>query len=312
MRISKVVIFGGTGFVGQSLCEQLQRLGIQATVPTRHPSKGTRLAHLPNVTVVPSPADDPAALQTLIAGHDAVINLIAILHGTPAAFKQAHVTWPTQLADACTAAHATHPLQHVVHVSALGASPDAPSDYQRSKAAGEAVWQAFTACPTTVLRPSVIFGARDQFLNLFSKLVALTPVLPLAGANTRFQPVWVNDVASAITHSLRAPRGTDETRVIDCTGPDVFTLRELVQLTARWKHTRVWVINVPYAVAMMQAWVMEQLPGPTLMSRDNVRSLQVDNVAQASSLKDDALNMMTRTWGLSPTSLHAAAHLYRA
>ena len=92
MRISKVVIFGGTGFVGQSLCEQLQRLGIQATVPTRHPSKGTRLAHLPNVTVVPSPADDPAALQTLIASHDAVINLIAILHGTPAAFKQAHIT----------------------------------------------------------------------------------------------------------------------------------------------------------------------------------------------------------------------------
>ena len=88
MRISKVVIFGGTGFVGQSLCEQLQRLGIQATVPTRHPSKGTRLAHLPNVTVVPSPADDPAALQTLIAGHDAVINLIAILHGTPAALSK--------------------------------------------------------------------------------------------------------------------------------------------------------------------------------------------------------------------------------
>ena len=144
MKPQRVIIFGGTGFVGQSVCERLQRIGVRVTVPTRSHEKGRRLAHLPNITVLPAAPPSGQALTDLISGHDIVINLIAILHGSRAAFTRAHVDWVAQLADACTAAHRIHPLQRVIHVSALGAATDAPSDYQQTKAAGEAIWRSFT------------------------------------------------------------------------------------------------------------------------------------------------------------------------
>ncbi|UFS55635.1 complex I NDUFA9 subunit family protein [Comamonadaceae bacterium M7527] len=297
--MKRVVVLGGTGFIGQSLCEQLARAGIKATVPTRSPQAGKRLAHLPTVTVVQTDVHQPDALTQLLAGHDAVVNLVAILHGSPAQFERTHVQLADTLAKACLAAN----VLRVVHVSALGASADAPSEYQRSKAAGEATLLQHPQLHTTVLRPSVVFGAQDAFLNLFAALVRLTPVLPLAGADTRFAPVWVADVASAIVQSLRTPQSVGQ--VVDCVGPDVFKLRELVKLCARWQNRWVGVLGLPQALGMVQATMLEFAPGPTLMSRDNVRSMQVDNIANANA----------HTWrlerlGIQPASLLAIGPTY--
>jgi uncharacterized protein YbjT (DUF2867 family) len=156
------------------------------------------------------------------------------------------------------------------------------------------------------LQPSVIFGPRDQFLNLFAKLVALTPVLPLAGANTRFQPVAVEDVAQAIcTLVTHAHPHLDAAKPIVCVGPEILTLKALVQLVAKWRGKTVWVVNVPKPLALLQAGLMELMPGPTLMSRDNVRSLGVDNVAPSETTTCHGLTDL----GIQPQSIHAlAAH----
>lgn len=296
--MKRVVVLGGTGFIGQTVCELLARAGIKATIPTRSPQAGKRLAHLPNVTVVQADIHEQDTLTTLIAGHDAVINLVAILHGTQRQFERAHVELAHTIAKASLAAHVTR----VVHVSALGAHADAPSIYQRTKAAGEAALMQ-PMLHTTVLRPSVVFGAQDKFLNLFAALVGLTPLLPLAGANARFAPVWVNDVALAIVRSLQMPASVG--KVVNCVGPDVLKLRELVAWCARWQGKRLWVLGLPHALGMAQAAALEYAPGPTLMSRDNVRSMLVDNVAEPSA-EDWRLEQL----GIQPSSLMAIAPTY--
>ena len=190
----KILILGGTGFVGRALCEALVEQGGHAlTVPTRAPARHKPVAMLPGVTLVRADVHDPASLTRLLAGCDAVVNLVAILHGIEAAFQRVHVDLPTRLAHAMQGAG----VRRLVHVSALGV-PDAsagpaPSRYLRSKAQGEHVLhQAAQAghLDLTVLRPSVIFGAQDRFLNLFADLQTLFPVMPLGGADARFQPVW--------------------------------------------------------------------------------------------------------------------------
>ncbi len=272
--MKNILVLGGSGFVGRHVCEALNRAGIHATVPTRRlPARSVQM--LPMVSVVQANVHDPLQLAALLPGHDAVINLIAILHGTQAEFDQAHVQWPLHLAKACLAAN----LTRLVHVSALGADVNAPSMYQRSKARGEQVLQDAVAqgLALTVVRPSVIFGEDDAFINVFAKLQALAPVVPLAGAHTRFQPVWVHDVAQALVYALLHPATAGH--CYELAGPQVFTLQQLVEHAGVWaKHPR-WVIPLATPLAYAQAWLMEQLPGPPLMSRDNVASMQADNVA---------------------------------
>jgi uncharacterized protein YbjT (DUF2867 family) len=289
--MKRVLVLGGTGFIGANVCELLARAGIKATVPTRSHAQAKRLAHLPTVTVLHADIHQPDALRALLSGHDAVINLVAILHGSEQQFERTHVDLVRTLANACDATG----VHRVVHVSALGAHAHAPSMYQRSKAAGEAVLRQHDDLQLTVLRPSVVFGAQDKFLNLFATLTKLTPIVPLAGARTRFAPVWVDDVAQAIVQALRLPHTVGQ--VVDCVGPDVFTLRELVQLCARWQHTRTWVLGLPRALGMLQAALLEFAPGPTLMSRDNVRSMDVDNIADANSA----------AWSLAQLGIHPSS-----
>jgi NADH dehydrogenase len=167
-------------------------------------------------------------------------------------------------------------VRRVVHVSALGVAPDAPSRYLRSKAAGEQVWRE-SGLDVTVLRPSVIFGARDRFLNLFAQLQALAPFVPLGGAHARFQPVWVEDVAAAVVRCLDQPATIGQ--VFECAGPQQFTLADLVRLAGRLSGHPRPVLPLPGALARLQALVMECLPGQPLMSRDNVDSMRVPNVA---------------------------------
>jgi uncharacterized protein YbjT (DUF2867 family) len=328
--MKNILVLGGTGFVGSHVCEKLVRQGYDVTVPTRRRSNAGHVELLPSVTVLELDVHDEAALTGAMQGHDAVVNLIAILHGTPAAFDKVHVVLPQKLARACEAQQ----VHRLVHISALGASDtrpgSAPSEYLRSKGRGEAVLvRAATesALELTILRPSVIFGAEDKFLNTFARLQSVFPVMPLAGASARFQPVWVEDVANAVVRSLevgaeRSPAG-HAVRILEACGPEVFTLKELVQLSAQLSginHGRGRpVIALPDWLGRLQAALMELAPGKPLMSRDNLDSMRVDNVATGlvpglqalgitpAALKpiaQDYLRFLTADYGLQGTRKH--------
>lgn len=278
--ISRVLVLGGSGFVGRHVVERLQRQGVQVTIPTRRLTAARHQWSQPHVQVTVADVMEPDTLARLVAGHDAVVNLVAILHGRKAEFERVHVELPQRIAAACAQAGG----RRLVHVSALGAAADGPSMYQRSKARGEAVLGQAAQVGSlrlTVLRPSVIFGPQDRFLNLFARLQKVFPVMPLAGADARFQPVWVRDVAAAVVACLQDDATIGQT--YECCGPEVWTLRELVKASAQWAGVAGGrgrpVIGLPRALGRLQALALELLPGQPLMSRDNLDSMQVDNVA---------------------------------
>lgn len=272
----RILVLGGTGFVGRHVCEKLTRLGWDVTVPTRHPAHARALEVLPLVQLVQADVHDSAALARLVAGHDAVINLVAVLHGSEERFEQVHVALARRLALACLDAR----VLRVVHVSAMGADPQAPSRYLRSKGRGEQVLKN-AGLALTLLRPSVIFGREDRFLNLFARLQRLLPVLPLAGADSLFQPVWVEDVASAIVRCLQSPATIGQT--YELAGPQVLSLGRLARLSGAWAGVAQGrgrpVVGLPQPLARLQAGLMEWLPGEPLMSRDSLDSMCVPNVA---------------------------------
>ena len=297
--MKKIVITGGTGFVGRHVCERLFARDAQArlVVPSRRRANGRDLQVLPTVDLVACNVHDAAALPGLLAGADAVVHLVAILHGSEDDFDRVHVQLPRQLAAAC----GTAGVQRVVHVSALGVAADAPSAYLRSKAAGEAAWQAAArqhGFGLTMLRPSVIFGTEDRFTNLFASLQRLFPVLPLAGATARFQPVWVGDVAQAVVQALAAPQAPGP--VIECAGPEVLKLQQIVQQVGDMAGCRRPVLPLPEGLGLLQAGLMGLLPGQPLMSRDNVLSMRVPNIASGRLPGLDSL-------GIEPAALATLA-----
>ena len=301
--MKKIVITGGTGFVGRSVCEYLfeQDAGCRLVVPTRRRATGRDLQVLPTVDLAVADVHDAKAITPLLTGADALVHLVAILHGSADDFDRVHVQLPRTLAAACTASG----VKRVVHVSALGVASNAPSAYLRSKAAGEAVWQDWaraTGGQLTILRPSVIFGAEDRFTNLFVQLQRLFPVLPLAGTGARFQPVWVGDVARAVVNSLYAAAAAGP--VIECAGPEVMTLKQIVQRVGTMAGCRRPVLALPEAAGMLQAAVMGWLPGEPMMSRDNVLSMRVPNVASGTLPGLAAL-------GITPVSLDTLAGHFR-
>jgi len=300
MTPRNILVLGGTGFVGRHVCEKLQRQGWRITVPTRRAINAVAVQHLPRLTVIEADVHDEAQLARLVAGHDAVVNLVAILHGSEAAFERTHVALPAKLARACAATG----VRRLVHVSALGVGLDSPSRYQRSKARGEELLRQ-AGLDLTILRPSVIFGAGDRFLNLFARLQAVFPVMPLAGAGARFQPVWVEDVASAVAaclHDQGLPMSTVG-QTFECTGPDVLTLGELVRLAGRYGSRERPILPLPMALGRLQAFMMELAPGEPLMSRDNLAAMSVDNVASGQWPGLSSL-------GISPASVFAVAPGY--
>ncbi|GAB4217199.1 MAG: complex I NDUFA9 subunit family protein [Rhodoferax sp.] len=292
--MKNIFILGGSGFVGSHVCEKLARQGHQLTVATRRRRNAQHLQHLPGLTVVELDVHDGRALSAALAGHDVLINLVAILHGTAQQFERVHVALPKTIAQACC----HNAVAQVVHISALGADAlqptKAPSMYLRSKGEGEAVLLqaaqgagagelAGKGFDLSILRPSVIFGAEDQFINLFAKLQRLAPVMPLAGANARFQPVWVQDVAQAVVCCVQGVPNLSSPRTLEACGPDVFTLRQLVQLAGCLSGAGNGrgrpVIALPDWAGRLQASLMSLLPGEPLMSVDNLDSMRRDNVA---------------------------------
>jgi uncharacterized protein YbjT (DUF2867 family) len=298
--MNRIVVLGGTGFVGRSLCERLVEAGggagARIVVATRRLPRANAIRHLPTVEPVEADVHAPADLLRLLRGADAVVNLVAILHGSRAAFEHVHVALPQKLAEACAAAG----VQRVVHVSALGVGPGAPSEYLRSKTAGEEALRR-AALALTALRPSVMFGAEDRFMNLFAQLQGIAPVMPLGGGSGQFQPVWVEDVASAIVRALHDDATVGQT--YECAGPTRYTLSELVRLAGRWSGHERPQIPLPDFAARLQALAMEWLPGEPLMSRDNLDSMRVPNVASGTLPGLAAL-------GITPTALEAVAPSY--
>lgn len=305
--MKKIIVLGGTGFVGAHVCEKLVSDGWEVTVPTRRRVKAQAVQHLPNLTVLELDVNDEAALTRAVTSHDALVNLVAILHGTQEAFERTHVALPRKIAKACLAAG----VKQVVHVSALGADAlqpqKLPSMYLRSKSEGEAVLMQAAAgagadaagragFDLSILRPSVIFGAEDKFINVFAKLQRAFPVMPLAGAGARFQPVWVEDVATAVVRCLAGVSQAPSPRIIEAVGPEVFTLKQLVQLSAQLAGIGGGfgrpVFALPDWAARIQAKLMSLAPGEPVMSDDNLDSMKVDNVATGQHPGLDSLGII--------------------
>jgi NADH dehydrogenase len=245
--------------------------------------------------VVQADVLDPDTLDGLIGTADAVINLVGILHGD---FQRVHVELPRRIVEACR----RHGVRRLVHVSALAADPAAPSLYLRSKGEAERLLRAAQSdeFQTTILRPSVIFGREDAFLNLFAWLARRLPLVVLACPGARFQPVYVEDAARAIVASLRNLQTFGQ--CYDLCGPRVYTLRQLVEYVVRTAGLRRPVLGLGASLSMLQAAVLEHLPGK-LMTRDNVRSMSVDNVCGCD---------FPAVFGFAPTPLEAVAPLYIA
>ena len=278
MRHNPVLVTGGSGFIGSHIVAQLAASGRQVFVPTRRYARAKHLLVLPTVQVVEADIHDAQALDRLLPQVDAVINLVGVLHSRPGhpwgpAFERAHVELPRRLAAACQ----RHGVQRCLHMSALGAAIDGPSMYQRSKAAGEKIMLEAAGLQVTSFRPSVVFGPEDNFLNMFAKLQSLLPVLALGGLNAKFQPVYVGDVAQAFVQALDDPDMAG--KVYELTGPHVYSMRELLQLAGTYSGHARPVIGLPDALARVQAFMLEHLPGGPLMSRDNLDSMKSDNVA---------------------------------
>jgi uncharacterized protein YbjT (DUF2867 family) len=295
-----ILVLGGTGFVGRSVCEKLvERSGGASgriVVPTRRIGHARHVQMLPTVQPVEADLYDDATLATLVAGCDAVIQLVAVLHGSESEFQRVHVELPRRLAQACVKAG----VRRVVHVSALGVAANAPSRYLRSKAGGEAAL-ASAGLDLTILRPSLMFGQYDRVLNLFARLQAVFPLMPLAGAGSRYQPVWVEDVAAAIVRCL--DDATTIGHTYECAGPDELTLQQIVAAAGRWSGHPRTIVALPGPLAWLQALALECLPGTPLMSRDNLASMKVPNVASGKLPGLDRL-------GIRPTAMSAIAPLY--
>lgn len=271
MKFSRVLVLGGSGFVGRHLVAALVRRGVRVTVPSRHRERAKHLILLPTVDVVEADINQRGVLDRLAKGQDAIINLVGILHGD---FQRAHVEIPM----AVIAASRVAGVERIVQMSALGAAPDAPSEYLRTKAMAEQAMLDAEDRHVTVFRPSVIFGPEDRFLNQFATMAKWLAVLAVPCPDARFQPVYVGDVARAMAVSLEDTETFGQK--YDLGGPREYSLKQLVELVCALTHRRRLVIGLPDKLSFLQAAILEMLPGP-LMTRDNYYSMKVPNTTSA-------------------------------
>ena len=301
MELANVLLIGGSGFVGGWIASRLSESGVRMTIPTRRRENTRKMTMLPTVDLLEANVHDPQVLAELMRGQDAVINLVGVLHDNDSrlpygkGFAAAHVALPRKV----VAAMQRTGVRHLVHMNTLRTAHNAPSEYLRSKDDGEAAVRAAMAeLEITIFRPSVIFGPDDAFLNMFAKLIKVFPILPLGGGAARFQPVYVGDVASAFVNCLSDRATVGET--YELCGPKIYTLREMVEYTARLVGKSPRIIDLGTGGwAYLQAGVMWLLPNPPL-SPDNLRSMEVDSVT------DGSLNYP----GWQPKPLEAVAPTY--
>jgi len=295
-----VTVFGGSGFIGRYVVRRLARAGHRVRVAVRRPNEGLFLkpfGAVGQIDLIQANVRDDASVARAVAGADAVVNLVGILYeGGRQTFDAVQAEGAGRLARAAAAAG----VARLVHVSALGAAADSPSDYARAKAEGEA--EVLAAFPkATILRPSVVFGAEDDFFNRFGRMARMAPALPLiGGGQTRFQPVFVDDVAAAIFNAL--DRDDAQGCVYELGGPKVYSFEDIMNLVLETTCRRRPLVPVPFFVARLLGSILGLLPFPPL-TRDQVVLLERDNVvgAGAPGLGD---------LGVAPTPAEAVLESY--
>lgn len=271
---SVATVFGGSGFIGRYVVKRLAQAGHVVRIAGRNPDRAGLLRPMGVVgQIVPLyvPLSSAADIARAVDGADLVVNLIGILAERRAGdFQRVQAEGAGRIAIAAAAAGA----RRMVQLSAIGADAESPSQYGRSKALGEQAVQA--AMPSaTVLRPSLVFGPEDQFFNRFAAMTRFSPAMPVIAGATRFQPVYVCDVADAVMAALDQPDAAG--RLYELGGPRVWTFRELLSWTVAQTHRRRPLVNVPLRLARLQARVLEKLPGQ-LLTQDQLLLLTRDNV----------------------------------
>jgi uncharacterized protein YbjT (DUF2867 family) len=295
-----ITIFGGSGFLGRHIVRALAKDGWRIRVAVRRPNTAHFLrpmGRVGQIQLLKTNIADDGSVDAAMRGADAAVNLVGILAPSGSQrFRTLHAEGAERIARAATA----HRAVRLLHVSALGASADSPSLYARSKAEGEErVRAAFPGA--TIFRPSIMFGPEDDFFNRFAWLARLSPILPLiGGGHTRFQPVYVGDVAQAALNALNDP--TSEGRIFELGGPEVLTFKEIMQMVLKQTHRKRLLMPVPFAVARVQAAVLGLLPKP-LLTLDQVKLLQRNNV-----VADGALGL--RDLGIAPIAAEAILPSY--
>jgi NADH dehydrogenase len=298
-----VTIFGGSGFVGRHVVRALCKRGYRIRVAVRRPDLAGYLQPLGRVGqihAVQANVRYPASVAAATRDADVVVNLVGILFERGRQrFEAVHAAGSAAVAEAAAARGA--PL---IHVSALGADPGASAHYWRTKGLAEqAIW---AASPTaTVFRPSIMFGPEDEFFNFFAAVARALPMLPLiGGGHTRFQPVFVGDVAEAIAKTVdgEARQGT----VYELGGPDVWTFKELMEYIVATVERRRLLVPMPFAIAEFEAWFLQFLPKPPL-TPDQVRMLRFDNVV---SEKANQEGRTLQGLGIEPRSIDAIVPTY--
>lgn len=298
MKPLSICILGGTGFLGTRLVANLIKEGHRVTVLSRDRELHKHLLVLPGLTLENCDVYDGAQLSERFRGKDVVVNLVGILNERGfggGGFRLAH----TELTRAVLQASRSAGIPRLLHVSALKAGPDGPSHYLRTKGEAEKLIRDNADIEWTIFQPSVMFGPGDSFLNRFANLLGSVPfVFPLARPDARFQPVFVDDVIAAFLRCLRG--GACSSQTYQLGGPQIYSLREIVQLVARLTGRRRWIVGLPDAVARLQGWVMNWVPGRPFSS-DNYLSLTVDSVCT-----EDGFARL----GIKPQSMPAAARQF--
>jgi NADH dehydrogenase len=298
-----ITIFGGSGFLGRHTVRALCKRGFRIRVAVRRPELAGHLQPLGRVGqihAVQANVRYPASVEAAVKGAHIVINLVGILFERgPQRFAAVHAEGAGAVARAAAAQGA-----RMIHVSALGADPHAPALYARTKAEGEEAVRA--AVPRAVIfRPSIVFGPEDDFFNQFAAIARLSPFLPLiGGGETRFQPVFVGDVAEAI---VKAASGeAKEATIYELGGPDVRTFKELMEFVLAITERRRLLVPIPFALARLQASFLQFLPKPPL-TPDQVEMLKRDNVVSAEASRE---GRTLEGLGIEPRSIAAIVPSY--
>lgn len=291
--VDTVTVFGGDGFVGRYVVQALLRAGHRVRVSSRNPKRGWFLKAQANLGQIAYAAADitrPETLRHAVEGAGAVINLVGILKGD---FDAVHRQGAANVAAAARSAG----VETLIHMSAIGADPESASAYGKSKGKGEAaVRAAFPA--TVILRPSIIFGREDQFINRFAGLIRMLPIVPVIGGATKFQPVFVGDVAHAVAAIVTDPQA-HAAKTYELGGPEVMTMTETNRWIADSTGRERSIFELPDEVSGLLATLMGWLPGAPI-TRDQWLMLQSDNVVGAKAKGLSAL-------GIAPTPLEAVA-----
>ncbi|MDH3579225.1 MAG: complex I NDUFA9 subunit family protein [Hyphomicrobiales bacterium] len=296
---SLVTIYGGSGFVGRHVVQALARTGVRLRIAVRRPDLAGHLQPLGSVGQIHAVQANlryPDSVQKAAEGADAVINLVGILYESG---NQRFDSIQAEGARAVARAAKKHGATSLVHLSAIGADENSPAHYARSKAIGEkAVGKTFPEA--VVLRPSVIFGPEDEFFNRFAAMARMAPALPLiGGGGTRFQPVYVGDVARAVVAALDGRCRPGE--IYELGGPDVMTLRDVYEKVLEHSNRRRLLLPLPFGLAKFTAWFFQLLPSP-LLTVDQVRLLQSDNVVDRIAVME---KRTFRHMGIEPISADA-------